>query len=77
LLGDIGKNWQHPGCAQHQRGDPLRLEAQLCGNGRERDPAFEGVGKKNAHLKRNIADLSVQMHILKEVNLKEVNEKKW
>lgn len=38
---------------------------------------LRALENKNAHLKRNIADLSVQMHILKEVNLKEVNEKKW
>ena len=57
---------------QRQRRHLLRVKAQVWRDGCERGAAFAGV-VENARLKRIIADLSVQNHILKQVNSKMVN----
>jgi hypothetical protein len=58
--------------AQYQRGDVLRMEAQIWGMDVSEARRLRGLEEENARLKRLVADQAVQIQILKEVN-----SKKW
>jgi hypothetical protein len=58
--------------AQYQRGDVLRMEAQIWGMDVSEARRLRGLEEENARLKRLVADQAVQIQILKEVD-----SKKW
>jgi hypothetical protein len=58
--------------AQYERGDVLRVEAQIWGMDVSEARRLRGLEEENARLKRLVADQAVEIQILKEVN-----SKKW
>jgi hypothetical protein len=55
-----------------QGGDVLHLEEEVREPGRDRDPRVAATAEENAKLKRLVADLSLDKHILSEIIRKKV-----